>query len=826
LVLNFLAFKSFAGLNRNSFTVSAFPGAIWRHVVTCLRTAPALLAVAGIALGSLASAQTIQFSGAQSTIAYFPSTGPGVGQGGLAADLSGNVYIAEFDSKQLLKETPTASGYVESTIGSGLNEAFEVAVDSSDNVYVLEMDGTLVKETPTASGYTQTTLPPIVTPGGSQGLAVDAKGDVFMAKVYSDGSFFEAIPSASGYAIKAIATDLSPFELAVAVDGSGNAYISDALYHAVYKETLSGTSFTQSTVATGFVAPYGIAVDKAGNVYVADYSGGAVYKETLSTAGYTQSTVTSSGPGEPLGIAVDGSGNLYINDSNNNLSGEIVKLSPSGGNFDTVNVGGTSTTPISAIFTFDTEGTLGSKAVVTQGATGLDFIDAGTGSCTAGVTYNAGDTCTVDVTFAPKFPGTRYGAAELLSSSRQVLATGYFQGTGVGPQVTFLPGTQSIVVTGGLKYPTGIAVDSNSNVYVADTFNDRVLKETRSGGSYTQSTIPASNLSEPMGVAVDGSGSIYIADTFNNRVLKETPHGATFTQSTIPTSRLSFPLGVAVDGSGNVYVADTGNDRVLKETLSEGSYTESTIPASGFVSGIGPFGIAVDGSGSVYLANFISGQVLKETPSAGVYKQQVIATIPGGVTKVALDGTGDVYIASAEEGVFKETLSGLRYIQSKVITSALIEPQGIAVDSSGNVYIADTLNQRILKEDFADPPSLRFGPMVESLASGASPMTVTIENVGNATLTFPIPSTGNNPNISANFTLNSSGESACPLVTQSSFEPGTLAAGSDCVLSVNFTPSTLGFLTGSLVVTDNALNAAAPGYAKQRILMSGTATKQ
>jgi sugar lactone lactonase YvrE len=484
-------------------------------------------------------------------------------------------------------------------------------------------------------------------------------------------------------------------------------------------------------------------------------------------------------------------------------------------------VGSTSTSPISAIFTFDTAGTLGSKAVVTQGATGLDFIDAGTGTCVAGMAYSAGDTCSVDVTFAPKFPGTRYGAAEILDDSGNVLATGYFQGTGAGPQVNFLPSAQSTVAS-RLKLPTGLAADGIGNVYVADTLTSRVLKETLSGGSYAQSTIPTGRLAFPQGVAVDGSGSVYIADTSNGRVLKETLAGGSYTQSTIPTSSLSFPLGVAVDADGNVYIADTGNDRVLKETLSEGSYTESKVPATGL--GV-PQGVAVDGCGNVYIADFGNGRVLKETLSAGSYTQSTIARVAGGVTKVAVDGSGNVYIATVAEGVLKETLSGGIYIQSRVASSILIEPQGVAVDASGNVYIADTLNQRVLKEDFADPPSLTFARTTEGLTSSDSPLTVTLENVGNAALTFPIPTTGTNPSISANFTLNSSGESACPLVTSNSFAAGTLAAGADCVLPISFTPETVGLINGSLVLTDNALDAAAPGYATQSILLSGTATR-
>jgi len=129
---------------------------------------------------------------------------------------------------------------------------------------------------------------------------------------------------------------------------------------------------------------------------------------------------------------------------------------------------------------------------VTEGAPNLDFTDAGSGTCKAGTAYTAGQSCTVDVSFKPKFAGTRYGAAELLDGSGNVLAIGYVQGTGVGPQVTFLPGTQSVVAnaaTNGLDTPQGIAVDGGGNIYIADSSNNQVLKETLSAGSYNQSVV-------------------------------------------------------------------------------------------------------------------------------------------------------------------------------------------------------------------------------------------------------------------------------------------------------------------------------------------------
>jgi sugar lactone lactonase YvrE len=498
-----------------------------------------------------------------------------------------------------------------------------------------------------------------------------------------------------------------------------------------------------------------------------------------------------------------------------------------------VNLG--SSTIGTATVTFAGAATPSSIAVVTQGNPNLDFTNATGGTCATGTAYAAAATCTVKVEFAPKFAGIRYGAV-VLEDATGVVATAYLQGTGFGPQVNFPPGTQSVVANAarnGLHYPGLAAVDGSGNIYIAEWGNNRVLKETLSAGGYIQSIVAdaANNgLSGSWGVAVDGSGNVYITDTNNGRVLKETLSAGGYTQSVIanaPTHGWFWPEGVAVDGNGNVYVADSYNNQVLKETLSAGSYTQSVI-ADATNNGLSsPNGVAVDGSGNLYIADFSNARVLKETLSAGSYTQSVVANnASNGLSStngVAVDSSGNVYIADTfGSRVLKETLSAGSYTQSVLADSAnngLTEPAGVAVDGSGNLYIVDFTNNQVLKEDFADPPSLTFASTAVGATSTDSPQTVTLENGGNAALTFPIPTSGNNPSISANFTLNSSGASACPVVDASAAKEETLASGASCELSISFAPEAAGALSGSLVLTDNNLSAAT-----QSIALNGTAT--
>jgi hypothetical protein len=330
----------------------------------------------------------------------------------------------------------------------------------------------------------------------------------------------------------------------------------------------------------------------------------------------------------------------------------------------------------------------------------------------------------------------------------------------------------------GLSSPDGIAVDGIGNVYVADGGDGLVFKETLSAGSYIQSTI-ANGMLNAVAVALDGSGNVYIVDEAGT-VYKETLSAGGYTQTAV-ISGLSQPVGVAVDDNGNLYITLYGGSSALKETLVGGSYSPSSL-GSGFSY---PQGVTVDGVGNVYIAD----------PGAGA--------------------------------VYKETLSSGSYVQSTVIDNYPqgVDPSGVAVDGLGNVYIAGYSATTALKLDLADAPGLSFATTVYGSASTDSPQMVTVENTGNATLSFPVPSTGSNPSVATSFTLNSGGASACPLVSAGASSAGTLAAGASCQLSIGFMPAGVGALSGSLLLTDNHLDAAAPGYATQSIALSGTGTK-
>jgi hypothetical protein len=174
------------------------------------------------------------------------------------------------------------------------------------------------------------------------------------------------------------------------------------------------------------------------------------------------------------------------------------------------------------------------------------------------------------------------------------------------------------LVSSGLSFPEGVAVDRVGNVYIAD-YGNNAIKEW-SFASHNVTTL-VSGLKGPGGVAVDSIGNVYIADSGNNAI-KEW-NAANSNVTTLVSSGLNMPTGVAVDGAGNVYIADQENGAVKKWTAV--SNTVTTLVFSGW--SYYPHDVAVDGAGNIYITGtstildlphaFVDSTAKSETPFAG-----------------------------------------------------------------------------------------------------------------------------------------------------------------------------------------------------------------
>jgi sugar lactone lactonase YvrE len=842
----------------------------------------ALAGAGSRAMAQVSVAPTIATTAGNGTGGYSGDTGSALNAElnvptGVALDSAGNLYIADY-ANNVVRKVAAGTGIITTVAGTGtqgysgdtglataaeLNVPFGIAVDTGGNLYIADSGNNVIRKV-TSAGYIST-VAGNGTPGYSGdgstatgaelnaplGVAVDSQGNLYLAdslnnvvrKVTGGTITTVAGNGTAGYSGDGSAATSAELNTpnGIAVSSTGNLYIADT-YNNVVREMSAGTITTvagngtagysgDGSAATGAELNYpaAIAFDAAGNFYIADGSNNVIREVTAGNG--TITTVAGNGTGgysgdggaalsaelnDPAGIVLDSNDDLYIADIFNNRIREVSTLVQ----FPATQL--QSSVNQSVFFLVSANTTIGNIAILSQGVPSLDFIaqapDSSTTLCTAQLYANA-SICTVDVTFTPKHPGARYGAVEVLDNNSNVLATAYMNGSGLGPQVNFLPGTENTVASSpSLSSPQGVAVDGNGNVYISDYTNKQVLKETPSSGAYTPSAV-ASGLGAPEMVAVDGSGNIYIADSANNQVLKETPSGSSYIQSIIASSTaggLSSPGGVAVDGTGDVYIADTDNNRVLKETLLGGAYTQAVVPTSTLNT---PFGVAVDGSGNVYITDSANNRVLKETLSGSNYTESTVASsglnYPVGVS---VDGMGNVYITDYNNNrVLEEMLSTGSYTQSTVTTSSLTNPFGVAVDGSGNIYLSDVGNKRVLQENLTEA-TLSFASTNVGSTSTDSPRTETVVNAGNVELAIPPPTEGANPVISlpADFSLASSG--SCPDLIPL-YPSVYLLPQESCTYAVDFSPATSGTITATLTGTDNNLNAAG---STQSISLKGT----
>ncbi|MBI3754924.1 MAG: hypothetical protein HY265_02020 [Deltaproteobacteria bacterium] len=187
-------------------------------------------------------------------------------------------------------------------------------------------------------------------------------------------------------------------------------------------------------------------------------------------------------------------------------------------------------------------------------------------------------------------------------------------------------------------YPTGIAVDKDGLVYVADRGSHTIRKIASSSNvstiagnghpAYADGNGVKTHFREPISLAVDHDGNVYVTDSGNNAVRKITPDGAVSTlagggspgykDGKGKDARFSWPTGIAADSAGNVYVCDSQNNRIRRITAEGVVSTVAGIGIPGFADGPGyqaqfrfPTGIEVDKMGNIYVADSGNNRIRK-----------------------------------------------------------------------------------------------------------------------------------------------------------------------------------------------------------------------
>jgi sugar lactone lactonase YvrE len=771
-----LAYVAISDGNKNAVSVAPPPGRL-RQAVTVLF---ALLLVTFVSpLSSYSqTAPALSFAGIQTKVGASGLSNPR----GVAVDGAGDVFIADSLNARVV-EIP-AGGGAQTTVGSGLVLPTGVAVDGQGDVFIADLGNNAVVEV-LAGGGGQINLGNGLS--YPEGVALDGAGDLFIAD--SNNNRVVEIPAIGG-GQNILAVSGLNYPTAVALDRAGDVFIADSNNNRVVELPAGGGA--QTTVGSGLNNPNGVAATGGGDVFVADTGNNRVVE--IPAGGGAQATL-GSGFKSPDGLAVNGTGDVFIADTLNNRA---VEVNPIAVNFGSANVcpsGKTSPAPcsqtVALTYNITAAGTIGSTNVLTQGVSKLDFA-VSSNTCTGQL--NAGASCTVKVRFAPKAPGLRMGAVQLLSTSGEtqtVLASTAIYGLGQAPAIAFDPSNQSMLGL-DLSDPWNVAVDGAGDLFIADSDNNRVVEVPAGGGA--QITLPATGLINPLGVAVDGAGDLFIADADNNRVV-ELPAGAG-AQVTVPASGLQYPMAVAVDAVGDLFIADSDNSRVVE--LPAGGGGQITLPTSGLSF---PAGVAVDAAGDVFITDEDNNQIL-ELPAGGG-AQISIGTGLDYPVGVAVDAAGDIFIADSNNQRVVEVLPGGGQIS---LGTGLGFPAGLALDAKGDLFIADAEADSVIEAHRSAAPSLSF---VSAVGIPSYAQQVMVQNIGNQTLNAVAPGL-----TVGNYFTQVPGPGTPPDCT-STF---SLAAAASCNLGIDFIPPSLSTFTSTAVLTDNSLNATA---ASQTIKLTG-----
>jgi sugar lactone lactonase YvrE len=296
----------------------------------------------------------------------------------------------------------------------------------------------------------------------------------------------------------------------------------------------------------------------------------------------------------------------------------------------------------------------------------------------------------------------------------------------------------TLTLDNALNAPSGLTVDTNGNLYVADTGNNLIQKVQHSGnGSYSVNKILGggfgggclnSNLLSPYGVVLDSSGILYVSELNGADVLyADCGQGSFFPYGTIT---LSSPSAIALRDDNHLYVADTGQHQIqliTKIGLGNGSTSWFAGTTRDYVNGpsasaafSSPTGIAVSSSGDVFVTDYgncavrkISGGIVSTLAGAGPAacgSSDGTATAAkfNGPAGIAVDASDNLYIADTVSNKIRRITpqgvvttiagSGASGSVDGVGTSATFNtPTGIAVDSSGNVFVTESASGKIRK---------------------------------------------------------------------------------------------------------------------------------
>jgi sugar lactone lactonase YvrE len=236
------------------------------------------------------------------------------------------------------------------------------------------------------------------------------------------------------------------------------------------------------------------------------------------------------------------------------------------------------------------------------------------------------------------------------------LATGIIS-TFVGTGIPGFSGDNAAATTAQLDLPTALTLDTNNNLYFADTGNHRIRKVSATGtittiaGTGTQgfsgddALATSAAIDSPTGLALDSSNNLYLADTHNHRIRKITAATGIITTiagtgtpgfsgdtAAATTATLALPHGITIDPAGNLYLADTQNHRIRRIDSTTGRIT--TVAGDGTQTFAGDGGPATAASLDTPRATAVSPSTLLTLADTGNQRIRQLTAAPAPATTI------------------------------------------------------------------------------------------------------------------------------------------------------------------------------------------------
>ena len=568
----------------------------------------------------------------------------------LATDSAGNLFIAEgglvrkVTTNGVISTVAGSFTYQGVTTGGDGGPATavrldpqDVAVDAAGNLYIADYFGHRIRKVDSAGIITTvagTGAEGFSGDGGPAtaaqvnrpyGVAVDAQGNLYIADSYNyrvrKVNTAGIITTLAGTGTKSSSGDGGPATAAtladprdIAFDRDGNVYIADTYGYRLRRVDPSGTISTVAgngqwgTAGDGGPAlsaqllAFDLAFDAAGNLYVADSwldKVRRIDRQGVITRVAGNGFTHFSGDGGPaLDAQVHGIQRLAIDP----VSGRLAFADTGSKRVRTIDAAGV----VSTIYTgegfdfwlfsglaYDPWGNLfvGERGRIRRiDRNGTVTVVAGTGE--SGFSGDGGLAALAEVGYPSSlsFDGvgnlyfTDVGGARV----RRVSTLGIIS-TVIGSGVTGLSGDGGPATAAKIWpwYGAEVAVDAAGNLYLADSYNDRIRKVDPSG---TITSVGAGQVDSPAGVALDGAGNLFVASAHDSNVRRMTPAGVWSTvagngshgfggeggpATSAELELLGFGMGgdVAVDRNGTLFIG--GFQRIWKV---DGVATPVTFP--------------------------------------------------------------------------------------------------------------------------------------------------------------------------------------------------------------------------------------------------------